>query len=153
MTPRFYETFVQRLTLAGFSDTERVVMGALGLTGEAGEVADLLKKALFHQRDPVAALPLATRDALLSELGDVLWYLTLLASCFDWSLIDVMTANVLKLRARCPQGGATPARRCCVVCGSERDVCDHCGYCAACIPDYGQEGCDEEEVLTEGEAD
>lgn len=43
-------------------------LGAMGLAGEAGEVADLLKKVLFHDRE-------LDRDKLIQELGDVRWYL------------------------------------------------------------------------------
>lgn len=70
---------------------------ALGLCGEAGEVADLLKKHWFHGHD-------LDKDALTKELGDVLWYLTALADEFDISLEDIVKTNVAKLRQRYPNG-------------------------------------------------
>lgn len=74
---------------------------ALGLAGEAGEVVDLLKKHWHHGK----ALD---RDALCKELGDVLWYVSDLASAFGLRLSDVAAANVRKLEARYPNG-FTPA--------------------------------------------
>ncbi len=70
---------------------------AFGLTGEAGEVAELLKKKLFQGRGYAA-------DKMLAELGDVLWYLDLMAELHGYTLDDVAAANVAKLRARYPDG-------------------------------------------------
>jgi NTP pyrophosphatase (non-canonical NTP hydrolase) len=67
----------------------------LGLTGEAGEVAELLKKHLFHSR------PL-DQSALLNELGDVLWYLTALATTFGFTLTAIAQNNIHKLSQRYP---------------------------------------------------
>ena len=70
---------------------------ALGLCGEAGEVAELLKKHLYHGH------PL-DREKLRNELGDVLWYVATLASDLGIPLSDVASANVDKLRRRYPEG-------------------------------------------------
>lgn len=75
---------------------DRAVM-ALGLAGEAGEVAELLKKNLGHGK------PLAM-DALTSELGDCLWYLAAIATQHGLTLDEVAAYNVAKLRARYPAG-------------------------------------------------
>ncbi len=70
---------------------------ALGVAGEAGEVADYLKKVIGHGH----ALE---RDKLLKELGDVLWYVAVLANRTGISLEDVARENILKLRKRYPDG-------------------------------------------------
>lgn len=70
---------------------------ALGLAGEAGEVCDMVKKALYHQ------VPYNLED-MKKELGDCLWYLTALASDHGFKLSDVAQANVEKLRKRYPNG-------------------------------------------------
>lgn len=70
---------------------------ALGLTGEAGEVADLIKKHVGHGH----ALD---GDKLLLELGDVLWYIAALANVAGWSLEEVAEANAKKLQKRYPNG-------------------------------------------------
>ena len=71
--------------------------GALGLTGEAGEVADLVKKVLFqgHELD---------KEHLVKELGDVAWYLALLASAIEVPLSTVFRKNIEKLKERYPEG-------------------------------------------------
>jgi NTP pyrophosphatase (non-canonical NTP hydrolase) len=70
---------------------------ALGLCGEAGEVADLIKKAVHH-RAPM------NEAALKKEAGDVLWYLAHLCNVMEWDLRDVAEGNVAKLRTRYPDG-------------------------------------------------
>lgn len=74
-----------------------LVWNALGLAGEAGEVADLCKKSVFH-RHPL------DRDKLIKELGDVLWYVAALCTKLDVNMADVMHANIEKLNARYPDG-------------------------------------------------
>lgn len=69
----------------------------LGLCGEAGEVADKIKKVL---RDRGGVLDAAVRDDLKLELGDVLWYLAQLATELDLDLAEVAEANLAKLASR-----------------------------------------------------
>ncbi len=70
---------------------------ALGLCGEAGECAEKVKKAL---RDDGGVLTDARREALASELGDVLWYLAQLATEAGLDLDLLAAANLDKLRSR-----------------------------------------------------
>ncbi|QLK85585.1 nucleoside triphosphate pyrophosphohydrolase family protein [Staphylococcus sp. 17KM0847] len=70
---------------------------ALGLTGEAGEVADLIKKHIFHGHE-------LEREAIVKELGDVLWYLSSLAHVCDITLDEVAEQNIEKLTKRYPNG-------------------------------------------------
>lgn len=85
---------VEALRTVGSSD---LAIFGLGLTGEAGEVADIIKKELGHghQRD-------AARVA--KELGDVLWYIAALADEYGYSLATIATMNIDKLKARYPDG-------------------------------------------------
>lgn len=76
---------------------EYLVMGALGLCGEAGEVVDLIKKHKFQG----AAL---NRDKLIKELGDVRWYLEVLFHTLNTSISEVEDVNMIKLRTRYPNG-------------------------------------------------
>ncbi len=87
------------LRTAGHREDVRVRLNytALGLTGESGEVADMIKKVLYHDH------PL-DRAALSKELGDVLWYLAVMADSLDLSLEQVAQENVTKLRRRYPEG-------------------------------------------------
>lgn len=77
---------------------------ALGLAGEAGEVADKLKKVI---RDNEGVLTDSVRDAVAKELGDVLWYVAVLASELDYNLNEVAAINVAKLSSRKERGVLT----------------------------------------------
>jgi NTP pyrophosphatase (non-canonical NTP hydrolase) len=70
---------------------------ALGLTGEAGEVAEIIKKNERHGKS-------INREHLREELGDVLWYLTVLAEMNGLTLAEIAVENINKLKARYPQG-------------------------------------------------
>ena len=76
---------------------ENLLYPTLGLCGEAGEVAEKVKKML---RDDGGVLTAERRAALSKELGDVLWYLAQIAAEADLDLDDVAAANIEKLRSR-----------------------------------------------------
>lgn len=69
----------------------------LGLCGEAGEVAEKIKKMV---RDDDGVLTDERRAALAKELGDVLWYLAQLATEADLELEAIAAANIEKLGSR-----------------------------------------------------
>jgi NTP pyrophosphatase (non-canonical NTP hydrolase) len=81
-----------------------LVWNALGLAGEAGEVADTIKKAVFHQHG-------INRDELIKELGDVLWYVAALCSKLSVPLSEVMELNIAKLQKRFPAGYSSDASK------------------------------------------
>ena len=70
---------------------------ALGIAGESGEVADLVKKVIGHKH------PL-DRHKLAMELGDVLWYVAALANDIGYDLSQIAEMNVGKLQKRYPHG-------------------------------------------------
>lgn len=80
----------------------RLAVAALGASGEAGEVADLVKKHLGHEH------PLPESE-MRKEIGDVLWYLAELCTVNGWLLVDIAEENIKKLRERFP-GGFDPDR-------------------------------------------
>lgn len=69
---------------------------ALGLNGEAGEVADEVKKAIRND----GQISTERRAKILDEIGDVLWYITRLAIEFDTPLSEIAQANIEKLEKR-----------------------------------------------------
>lgn len=78
-------------------DIPALINGVLGLTGEAGEVSDLVKRVFSTKK-------VSTWIILKKEVGDVCWYIALIckACCFD--LDSVFEANVEKLKNRYPDG-------------------------------------------------
>ena len=73
----------------------------LGLVGEAGEVAEKVKKVI---RDKKGIFDEESKNSIKKELGDVLWYVSNLCTEFDFSLEDVALVNLEKLRARVEKG-------------------------------------------------
>lgn len=69
----------------------------LGLAGEAGEVANIVKKI---QRDNDGVITDETRGKLLDELGDVLWYISACADELGLTLDQIAAFNVDKLAKR-----------------------------------------------------
>ena len=74
---------------------------ALGLAGEAGEVAEHAKKTI---RDDAGTVSEERRAAMAKELGDVLWYVAQLASELGLELDDIAAANLDKLLSRQRRG-------------------------------------------------
>lgn len=86
-----YEQFVKSMKV--YPEKHAIVYPALGLIGEAGEISEKVKKWLRGDKD-------LDKDALLSELGDPLWYITSLADDLGYTLQDVVDRNVEKLTSR-----------------------------------------------------
>ena len=80
---------------AVYPEEHKVVYPALGLCGEAGEVADKIKKTIRGD----SSLDEVT-GSIADELGDVLWYLAILADDLGVPLEDIAYWNVDKLRRR-----------------------------------------------------
>jgi NTP pyrophosphatase (non-canonical NTP hydrolase) len=77
------------------------VYPTLGLSGEAGEVAEKIKKVI---RDKGGIIDAETKEMIQKELGDVLWYVAQLATELDLSLNDVAEKNIEKLYSRLERG-------------------------------------------------
>ena len=73
----------------------------LGLVGEAGEVAEKVKKVI---RDKNGIFDEESKKSIKKELGDVLWYLSNLCNEFGFSLDDVALQNIEKLKLRSARG-------------------------------------------------
>ncbi|MHC4607813.1 MAG: nucleoside triphosphate pyrophosphohydrolase family protein [Planctomycetota bacterium] len=77
------------------------VYPTLGLAGEAGEVSEKIKKVL---RDRKGDVDDDTRRTISKELGDVLWYVSQLASELNLSLETIASENIEKLYSRMDRG-------------------------------------------------
>lgn len=74
---------------------------ALGLVGEAGEVAEKIKKII---RDQDGELTDMNREEIAKELGDVLWYIAILSDEMGVTLDKVAEMNIYKLTSRKKRG-------------------------------------------------
>lgn len=83
---------------AGTGNVEELMYAALGLTGEAGEVSNKIKK-LFRDGDSAEK-----RAELAKEIGDVMWYVARLAHVLNINLEDVLAENQAKLESRKSRG-------------------------------------------------
>lgn len=92
-----YQELAARTVNPDLSSRELLINGVMGLCGEAGEAIDLVKKHLAqgHALD---------REHLARELGDVAWYLAETATAIGYSLEEILSMNIEKLRARYPEG-------------------------------------------------
>ena len=98
MTINEYQTAALRTAQTGkLSKSAILLNAALGLCGESGEVADLVKKHRFqgHNLDI---------DHVAKELGDISWYLAVGAYSIGYDLETILQMNVDKLKARYPNG-------------------------------------------------
>ncbi len=86
----------------------RVLNAALGLTGEAGEVADIVKKAIFHGHgfDPAhrPGEEEGNTHKIALELGDILYYISIMSHEIGYTLEDIAQMNIAKLAKRYPDG-------------------------------------------------
>ena len=92
-----YQRLAMRTLNPELDGTQVLTNAVMGLAGESGEVADIVKKHLFHGHE-------LDREALEAELGDVCWYVAEAATALGLELGDVLEANIAKLQARYPEG-------------------------------------------------
>ena len=97
LTAAEYQVAAMRTSNDKLTIRDHVLNGALGLFGEGGEVADLIKKA-YMQGHPLDKAHIA------EELGDVCWYVAEMATALGCSVEEIMRGNIDKLRRRYPDG-------------------------------------------------
>ena len=89
------------LTTAIYPREQAIIYPTLGLTGEAGEVANKVKKII---RDGSNFKDEKLVSEIKAEIGDCLWYIAVLASDFGIKLSDIASANLVKLEKRKERG-------------------------------------------------
>jgi len=96
----YQEEAMEMAVYPGLRETD-LTYPTLGLMGEAGEVAEKVKK-LIRNKNMKRGYSLAEEDkeALVKELGDVLWYVAALSNALDFPLEHVAIVNINKLRDR-----------------------------------------------------
>jgi NTP pyrophosphatase (non-canonical NTP hydrolase) len=79
------------------SDRDQYINAFIGLSGEAGECLDLMKKVVFHGH-------IMNSEKLLEELGDVRYYLEYIMSLYGFTMEQIEQNNINKLMTRYPNG-------------------------------------------------
>jgi len=92
-----YQKAVKRTVNKDLDTSDQILNFCLGLSGETGEVIDLIKKEFFqgHGRN---------NDKLKDEIGDVLWYLSNLCNELGYNIETILDMNIEKLNKRYPDG-------------------------------------------------
>lgn len=87
-----YTEFVKEMKV--YPEKFKIIYPAMKLNGEAGEIAEKVGKWMRGDKETL------DKEAILKECGDVLWYITALATDCNFTLQDVINTNVEKLTAR-----------------------------------------------------
>lgn len=87
---------IEKMTGYRHDDILDLLHGVMGISTEAGEIMDNLKKCLFYGK-PI------DRVNLIEELGDLMWYIAIMCDSIDIELETVMNHNIAKLRKRYPE--------------------------------------------------
>ena len=97
-----YESFIYRLEQLEEEDfpTERLLTAAVGMSAEAGEFTEVVKKIVFQGKEPTEE----NLFHLKRELGDVMWYVMQACMGLGVDLNEVIEMNIDKLKSRYPGG-------------------------------------------------
>ena len=96
MTATKYQELAMR-TCGVEEKNDMLLNGAIGLSGETGEVADIIKKYIYHHKE-------LNINELIAELGDVMWYLAEIATAIGTDFETIFWKNIEKLKKRYPNG-------------------------------------------------
>lgn len=97
-----YQEEIKRTLNKDLDKNNQMLNMALGLCGESGEVADMLKKYMYQGHD-------LNKEELIKELGDISWYLFNMMNCLEVSSGEVFKMNIDKLRKRYEKGFSAAA--------------------------------------------
>lgn len=96
---RATDRLLQKIIKVNYAEPDYggIMNSCLGLSGEVGELNDMIKKWIFHEK------PLDEGE-LCKELGDILWYIAMFCESMSWDIEEVMQQNIEKLKKRYPEG-------------------------------------------------
>lgn len=96
-TESYTDLALKTLNKDVFEQKDLILNASLGLSGEVGEVNDIIKKYMYHGHN----LDDDTKEKIILELGDVCWYVALMAWAIDKTKFeDVLNKNIAKLEKR-----------------------------------------------------
>ena len=96
-----YQQLALKTAIHRKNKTISYALWALGLVGESGEVAEKYKKIIRNQN---SALNESDKTEIKKELGDVLWYLSIIAHSLDTRLSEIAKINLEKISDRKTRG-------------------------------------------------
>lgn len=97
MTINEYQGLAMRTSNRELSKADHLLNGVLGLNGESGEIADLVKKHRMQGHE-------LNIEHIAKELGDICWYIAETATAIGCDLETIMKMNIEKLKKRYPEG-------------------------------------------------
>ncbi len=92
-----YQKLAMKTLNPELSKKDMLINSVMGLSGETGEVSDIVKKWLFHGHE-------LKKEELTKELGDIAWYLAEATTALDIPLESIFEDNINKLKKRYPKG-------------------------------------------------
>jgi len=97
------ETWIERIRelQEGGLDVSRLTTAAVGMSAEAGEFQEIVKKMLFQGKPWTED----NKEHLIIELGDIMWYVAQACMALGVGIDDVVWKNTMKLAKRYPSGG------------------------------------------------
>lgn len=97
MTLTEYQKEALVTALSGKDEFQDLMHWVLGISGEAGEIAEKVKKIV---RDKGGVVSDEDKEELVKEMGDVLWYLAVMTHHLGYDFEEVGARNIAKLRSR-----------------------------------------------------
>ena len=95
-----YSALIKKPFVTGDRPNDRLLLSAVGISSEAGELLDVFKKIYWHDKKRKTTMSKDRREKVILEAGDVFWYYSLFLQEMGVSLRDVLTANMEKLANR-----------------------------------------------------
>ena len=91
-----YQKKAMRTANKGLSDNDQLMNGVIGIGGEAGELLNKIKKHKYQGHDFSVV-------EIVEELGDIMWYVALVADSIGWNIDTIAQNNIAKLEKRYPE--------------------------------------------------
>ncbi len=100
-----YQKLCKLTARKGKDVNEELCAWGLGVSGEAGDIASCIKKLVFHKNDSI-------KEGIKENIGDMMWYASMICNSLGWDLNEVLEENIKKLKERYPKGfGEVEAQR------------------------------------------
>jgi NTP pyrophosphatase (non-canonical NTP hydrolase) len=93
-----YQEACQKTARVLEDKNKEITFWGLGVAGEAGDVASCIKKEVFHENKNV-------REGIKENIGDMMWYISMICNFYGWSLDEILVENLEKLKRRYSSGG------------------------------------------------